>query len=120
MPEWFWLVVQAALAIIAIEQMRRRVFASLDAIKHVELSLDVWGPLTLVIPMVFFTASKDNSGSGPAWMGVGGPITCGLFALGAALMSGKHAAQKKNVTMTPTRIIVASFGTGALLLLLGA
>lgn len=130
MPEWMagnlWLFVQAALAIVMVEQLRRRVFPAVLRAPQPELVLDVWGPLALVMPMLFFVSRVETTIRGEGWVMVGGPVVVGLLGLAMALAVQRHqtvpmsSGEKENRITLQIRDVVAWTGVGALLVLLAA
>src|SRR5262245_18791392 len=80
------LAAQAILSVVTVEQFRRRVFPAVGGLRQPEVVMDVWGPLALVLPMLFFIAQTKYSVRGAGWMPVGAPAMCGVLALGAALI----------------------------------
>ncbi|MCI0630873.1 MAG: hypothetical protein L0Y44_09500 [Phycisphaerales bacterium] len=140
MPDWLWLALQATFAIIAIEQLRRHALPVVNNLQHPSLILDVWGPLSLVIPMVLFVARLDSvqwTMRGIGWMIIGGPIVCGLIALGLSMIGARSLQARAQqgapsepsaapgsplafVDPLPRRLILSIAGAGFLLLLLAA
>jgi len=118
------LAAQATLSIVGVEQFRRRVFPAVNALRQPEIVMDVWGPLSLVLPMLFFIAQTKYSVRGPGWMPIGAPVTCGVFALGVALVRrGGSSIRFVDVVgggRLPHRALLACAGSGLFLLLLGA
>ena len=130
MPEWMagnlWLFVQAALAIVMVEQLRRRVFPAVLRAPQPELVLDVWGPLALVMPMLFFVSRVETTVRGEGWVTAGGPVVVGLLGLAMGLAVYRHRAipmsigEEENRITLRMRDVVAWTGVGALLVLLAA
>lgn len=124
MPEWtptIWLFVQGALTIVTIDQFRRRVFPFIADLQEPESILDVWAPLAMVIPMMFFVGRVNVSVRGVGWIPLGGPATCGLIALGASMAACTRLSSDLDWRNNWTwRLRCACTGTGVLLLMLGA
>ncbi|MHC4948142.1 MAG: hypothetical protein ACYTG1_07755 [Planctomycetota bacterium] len=110
---WALVALQAALAVVALHQLVRHVLPGLARLAHAALLLDVWGPVALVLPMMFMAGRVDGSVRGPGWIAVGGPVVCGLVALGGALAVGRSPRPA-------VRAAVVWTGTGLVLLLLAA
>lgn len=110
------LAVQALFAVIAIDQLRRHVFPALHLLRARALITDVWAPLAIILPMLFFLARTDQgSVRGAAWIGLGGPIVAALIGLAGALIVNRPGFASINLNA-----IAVWTGAGLVLLLLGA
>src|SRR5262245_54658529 len=113
------LVVQAGLAIVAIEQLRHRVLPNLDRVAQPELMLEVWVPLALVLPLLFGISRVESNVRGAGWLAVGAPALCAIVAVALAMVvSGRGAAGEG--AGEHRRELFASAGAGVFLLLLSA
>ena len=77
MVEWtsiLPLAAQAMFAVLMVEQLRRKVFISIDDRAVSALMTDVWAPVAIVLPMMFFTARIHGDVAGAGWMPIGGPV----------------------------------------------
>lgn len=110
------LVMQAAFTIVAVEQLRRRVFNALHQFSQPALIVDVWAPIAIVLPMMFWSGRIENSMAGAGWVVVGAPAMCALFAFAAALIV-LNGANRIGVAL---RSVVIWSAAGLLMLLLGA
>jgi hypothetical protein len=115
MISWLLLVLQAALALLAVVQLQRVVKSAVDP-AYRALVLDVWGPATVVAPMLFFAGRVDDIVAGVGWIPLGGPIACGVIGLGVALI----VKDREGGGRIDYRTIAAWTGAGIVLLLLGA
>lgn len=115
MISWLLLLLQATLAVLAVAQLRLVLKSATDP-TYRSLVLDVWGPVTAVAPMLFFVGRVDGSVAGAGWIPLGGPIACGVIALGLALIVKDRAGGDR----IGFRTIAAWTGAGIVLLLLGA
>ena len=119
MPEWpgiIALMIQALVAAVTVEQLRRNVFPALNQLHAPSLITDVWAPLVLLLPMLFFLSRlRDGDVNGAAWVGVGGPIVCAVIGLGAALI-----VSRPSVPALPWASMAIWTGAGVVLLLLAA
>ena len=109
------LAAQACCAAITVEQFRRHIFPSLHQLRLPDLLTDVWAPLVIAVPMLFFLGSASGSVDGPAWVGTGGPIACAVIGLGGAMIVN----QSQIVTLGTSAIVMCT-GAGVILLMLGA
>ena len=108
---------QALLTVLGIELLRRGVLPRLAQLESPALISDVWAPVALVLPMLFFVSRVSDSVEGAGWMIVGGPSICGLLAVGAALIVFQFQPEPDRPTSTWLWMCIAS--AGLLLLLLG-
>lgn len=119
MVEWsgiIALVAQALCAAAVVDQLRRNVFPALHQLNAPSLITDVWAPLAIVMPMVFFLyRATSGSVAGIAWMGVGAPVAVATAGLGGALIVKRWEHAAFNSTS-----IAMWTGSGLTLLLLGA
>ena len=109
------LFVQVALAVAALWLLRARVFPAVREPGHSGLILDVWGPIAVVAPMLFAAGRIDGSVGAVGWTPLGGPVACGVFALGAAMLGSQSGGEGP----TP-RMMAAWTAAGLVLLLLGS
>jgi hypothetical protein len=109
---------QAALAILTIELIRRNVFPRLPRLELPGLIIDVWAPVAIVLPMLFFAARIQGTVRGIGWMATGAPVMCALLAVGAALMIGFSDSHRALNRVRP-RLWMACAAGGLLMLLLG-
>jgi hypothetical protein len=112
------LIVQAAGAVIALRLLIRFIYPALDRIEHPELFADVWAPLAIVVPFLFLTGAVGSSVSEGGWGPIGGPIWCGLAAIGSAMIVSRDAATPG--AAPAVRLWITCAVTGVVLLLLGA
>lgn len=114
------LAMQAALTIIGVEQMRRTVLGAVNQLPQPEFVLDLWGPLAVVVPMLFLVGQVGFTVRGVGWMPIGAPIIAAVLALGAAMVTGdslKYISDWRTPAML--RMLVACAGIGLVLLMLG-
>jgi len=90
MSSWTVLLLlgQAAFAVIGLRLLIRHVFPALPTIQQPRLIGDVWAPLLLVGPLLFYGARIGVSVEGLGWAPIGGPVCIGVMAVGAALAVG--------------------------------
>jgi hypothetical protein len=124
-PSWglpaLLLFAQGAMAILTIELFRTRVFPVVHRIDGPELVLDVWTPIVLVLPMMFFAGRVDHDVRIHGWMVVGGPVVCAIFAAGAALAVGMIATSDQARQFRNWNLLgYAAAGTSLILLMLAA
>ena len=79
-----WLVVHAASAIVSLETARRIVFSSLPRLRSPELITDVWGPLVLLVPLLFAVMRIHDGVEGVGWLLFGAPPMTLVLAAGLA------------------------------------
>ncbi|MDY7110239.1 MAG: hypothetical protein SYC29_16540 [Planctomycetota bacterium] len=111
------LVVQAALAVVALHLLNRRVFPHMRVARQPELVADVWAPLAMVLPLLFLAGRVEATVRGVGWAPIGGPICVGALALGAALITGRGEAQADR---PGGAALLCWAGAGLVLLMLGA
>jgi hypothetical protein len=110
------LATQALFAVMTIDQLRRNIFPALDQLRARALVTDVWSPLAIVLPMLFFLSrTVEGSVAGSAWVGVAGPIACAVVGLGSALIVNRCCFLSLNLLS-----VAIWTGAGLVLLLLGA
>lgn len=129
-----WILIQSGLAAAALHVFRWHVLPqgyrgspSRDAGLAVHgtatpLILDVWAPLAIVLPLLVTVLWTGYSVRGAGWPALGGPVTLGLLALGAASIVGQDRDASTELAQAPlpySAFIVAII-SGAVLLLLGA
>ncbi|UCD76662.1 MAG: hypothetical protein JSV91_07000 [Phycisphaerales bacterium] len=117
---WIPLLVQAIFAVLGIELFRRRVLRGLGSVGGVGgagLVLDVWGPIALVLPLLFHVGWIEGRVAGVGWSLAGGPVACGLLALGIAGITGLDCGKNRQ---PKAPAIAAWTGAGLILLLQSA
>lgn len=120
---WSLLVVQALIALLGLRWWRQAVLPSLPAVKHPELILDVWGPIALIMPLLFAVRWVGHTVEGAGWLPIGAPILCGGAAAAMALIVGDrraYADRFDDESHLPLQLLAASVVAGLALLLLGA
>ena len=120
MQGWHWLAIEAALAVIALRVMARRVLPALRASPQAgdaALLIDVWLPLTMALPMIILAGWVGLNGHHGWTAAIGGPPLLGLIALALACMVGTVSGLQRTVSAAAVLIWCAA---GAVLLLLGA
>ena len=124
MVEWtsiLPLAAQAMFAVLMVEQLRRKVFISIDDRAVSALMTDVWAPVAIVLPMMFFTARIHGDVAGAGWMPIGGPVVAAVLALGLALCTAARSEPTHRAAGPVTSIQFLIWGSvGVVLLLLGA
>lgn len=114
---WIPLAAQVILAALGTELFRLRVLPGLKGLEHPGLVLDVWGPLSLVLPLLFMAGWIDGRVSVAGWPAIGGPVILGVLALALALSVGGLFSDRD----TLSRLAIASWtGAGLVLLLQSA
>jgi hypothetical protein len=111
------LLVQAALAVVALHLLNRRVFPHMRAARQPELIADVWAPLAMVLPLLFLAGRVGATVRGIGWAPIGGPICAGVLTLGAAMVAGRDEPQ---TTRPGAAALLCWAGAGLVLLMLGA
>src|SRR5436190_17870944 len=81
------LIAQALLALAALHFWSRDVVRGLPRFAQPQLIMDVWGPLGLVLPMLALGIGSLPVLRESGWFVIGGPLGCGMLAIGAAAMS---------------------------------
>ncbi|HRP63883.1 MAG TPA: hypothetical protein PK400_11355 [Phycisphaerales bacterium] len=120
---WSLLVVQALIAMLGLRWWRQAALPNLPATRHPELILDVWGPIALILPLLFAVRWVGNTVEGTGWLPIGAPILCGAAAAAFALIFGDRRADADRFddeSHLPLQLIAASVVAGLALLLLGA
>lgn len=112
------ILVQAALAALAIVCCGRMVLPAMNRLRHPALVLDVWLPVALVLPLMFLAVGVEGSVRGVGWFPIASPVVIGLAAFGGAMLLGGSAA--KGDVLPAVRLTVAMVLAGVILLLLGA
>lgn len=100
------IVVQAALAIIGARLMLFRVLPHLSRIRHPSLVTDIWGPITLALPMLIMIGRLDGDVRGIGWVPIGGPMWCALIALGLALFAGGPRDEASQASPNPRTLMI--------------
>jgi hypothetical protein len=113
----FPLVAQAVLAAVGLVVLFRRVFPHLGPDASPGVLADVWLPLVLIGPMLFFAGRVEVTVRGAGWLPLGAPVCLGVVTVGSALL----VAPSTSETPSPRPLLVVSaVGAGLVLLLLGA
>lgn len=115
MLAWAMIAIQVAAAAAALHLLRWHVLPSLARLPHRELIVDVWGPVAIVLPVLFTVAWTGHSVRGDGWVAIGGPVACGMIGLAFAAILGRGAMAWDS----PLSGIMALIA-GVVLLLLGA
>lgn len=123
MFSWAMIAGQLVLVAAALHVWRWYVLPELPRIVQRELIVDVWGPVSLVLPMLFSVVWVGYAIREDGWPLLGVPIVSGLFAvaMAAIITPGTDAqvecADRPSLGWTPS--MMASIA-GTVLLLLGA
>ncbi len=138
------LVIQVLIALGMVRLLARRIVPALGALRQPELVLDVWLPLTFVLPVIILAPGIEGSlrgGGGlvgevnelaPAWLGWsagGAPVVIGMLIIATGWIAGRpgigpfgeEVAEGDSIgwRLGP-RILTVAVATGVLLLLLAA
>jgi hypothetical protein len=119
-PEWtptIWLIAQAALTIIMIEQLRRHVFPALGRLSSPQIVLDVWAPLTLILPLLMLAGRAGHDMRGAGWLVVAAPSWCAWLALGMVMIVQRRDQGRIDCSAT---LAWSCTGAGVLLVMLSA
>lgn len=114
------LAVQALLAVATFEVMRTRVLVAVASIDDPALILDVWGPLALIAPMLFFLKRVETSAAGAGWVAFGAPVAIGLAALAGTFLIGSRRESADRGQAISLQTLVTWSSAGIVLLMLGA
>lgn len=118
MLSWILLLVQATLAVVGLELLRK-VFRSTCKVSSPKgITLDVVLPIAIVFPLALQATRVENSVSGFGWIAIGGPVVCGLVAAGCSFIVGKSIKDQDD----PIGVfsIIMWLASGVVLLLLAA
>ncbi len=123
MLSWAMIAIQLVLVALALHLWRWHVLPNLRPLGHRALIVDVWGPMSVVIPLVFTVGWVGYSVRESGWVMLGGPIVCGLFAVAVAAVMRPHG--ERSATFSNADGLSWSAGAwasivGIILLLLGA
>lgn len=118
MASWVLLFVQAALAVVGLQFLRKGARRLTSSGNDPTLMNTVVAPLVLVGPMVLLVGRIDNSVQGLGWVPIGGPVACGVFALACALIVGGQVGLR----IAPPRPLLLGtwLSTGIVLLLIAS
>ncbi|MHC5023071.1 MAG: hypothetical protein ACYTGG_04060 [Planctomycetota bacterium] len=119
MLSWVMVGVQSALALVALHGLWRHVLPVTATLRQPGIVLDVWGPLALVMPLLFTGSLVDGAVSGPGWTAVGGPVVAAALGGGVAACLTTGAGVPGSAAGL-VRCGLACAGAGVLLVLLGA
>jgi hypothetical protein len=121
MTAWLVLAIQALFAVIGLRLLVRRVLPALHGTPHVEIFTDVWGPLTIVGPMLFLAVRVRDQVTGIGWLAVDGPLLIALMGAGMAMTRrGIIGSPAPRPDAAMKRGIVTAACAAIFLLLLGA
>ncbi|MHC5114241.1 MAG: hypothetical protein ACYTGP_07420 [Planctomycetota bacterium] len=110
------LALQALLAVAGLHLLARRILPAARGLRQPALITDVWGPLTVMLPLLIVAGDVGTSVRGAGWLAVGAPAWIGVFAVAAVLLV---RSPRPGLAVDP-RLSLACGGAGLLLLLLGA
>ena len=118
MLSWTLLLVQATLAVVGLELLRKAFRSTLKDDTSKSITLDVILPIAIVLPLALQATRVEASVSGIGWISIGGPVVCGLIAVGCSFIVGK-SIKDQNGPLSEFSIIVW-LASGVVLLLLAA
>lgn len=114
---WVYIMGQAALAGVSLWLLARFVWPRLSEPPHPDGTRDVWGPVVLIAPLLFFARAPEWSvSSGDMTVALPIPIIAGALGLSLALF---RLNAPPGATPLPLRLLVVAAGVGLLLILLG-
>ncbi|MCH8823307.1 MAG: hypothetical protein IH984_07345 [Planctomycetes bacterium] len=109
---------QATLAVVGLELLRRAFRSTCKASSPKGITLDVVLPIAIVFPLALQATRVENSVSGFGWIAIGGPVVCGLVAAGCSLIVSK-SIKDQNDSLSAFSIVMW-LASGVILLLLAA
>lgn len=118
MLSWILLLVQATLAVVGLELLRKAFRSTLKDGTPKSITLDVVLPIAIVFPLALQATRVEHSVSGFGWIAIGGPVVCGLVAAGCSLIVGK-SIKDQNDSLSAFSIVMW-LASGVVLLLLAA
>lgn len=110
------MVIQAFLAVAGLRMMLFRVFPNLSRIHHSALVIDIWGPITIVLPMMVMVGHLDGDVRSSGWVSVGGPLLCAYLTFGLIFLAGRNTDVMQ--ARPTSRTLVIWMGLGLIYLLL--
>ena len=111
-------MVQATLAVVGLELLRKAFRSTLKDDTPKSITLDVILPIAIVLPLALQATRVEASVSGIGWISIGGPVVCGLIAVGCSFIVGK-SIKDQNGPLSAFSIMMW-LASGAVLLLLAA
>jgi len=115
MLSWIMILAQVLLMLAALHLLRWHVLPHLAQLSQRALVLDVWGPIAVVLPMLFWMIWVGGSVRGDGWMLLGLPIACGVLACGLVMLMHRDSAVSQQRLVQLMAAIA-----GLVLLMLGA
>jgi len=125
LPPIIWIIVQAAAALGGVALWLTVIAPAVAQLRERRLVLSVWGPIVLILPMLFLVAGAEGSVRGVARLAISGPVLIGMVATVLALLSGSMPSSEADDRARAFRgfgwfAMTVWIGTGVVLLLLTA
>jgi len=118
--EYAAMAVVIACGALAVRTFARSIAPMLAVMRSPGMIVDALAPLGLMVPMLGACWRMNWDVRGAGWLPIGGPIVCGLLAMGCAAVASARVPGSISRLAAPFIAVMSWTCAGALLLLLGA